>query len=174
MRASDNVRIRRQFRSYEKPQDEICVGDRVYCAALPPQGEEGRERGEVDQPNGEVREQADQHQRRGSTRVNQLLFVGMLAVLVGQASAEEIPSGITPDSIGGFSKPKFSEIEIEWSLQGGYGYFVSTTVAPTLHVLSQAMDGAGAVEALTFTCWVVRTLFRISKTGYINSRMEHG
>ena len=38
MRASDNVRIRRQFRSYEKPQDEICVGDRVYCAALPPQG----------------------------------------------------------------------------------------------------------------------------------------
>ena len=38
MRASDNVRIRRQFRSYEKPRDEVCVGDRVYCAALPPQG----------------------------------------------------------------------------------------------------------------------------------------
>ena len=38
MRASDNVRIRRQFRSYEKPQDEISVGDRVYCAVLPPQG----------------------------------------------------------------------------------------------------------------------------------------
>ena len=38
MRASDNVRIRRQFRSYEKPLDEICVGDRVYCAALPPTG----------------------------------------------------------------------------------------------------------------------------------------
>ena len=38
MRASDDVRIRRQFRSYEKPQDEICVGDRVYCAVLPPQG----------------------------------------------------------------------------------------------------------------------------------------
>ena len=36
MRASDNVRIRRQFRSYEKPLDEICVGDRVYCVALPP------------------------------------------------------------------------------------------------------------------------------------------
>ena len=35
MRASDNVRIWRQFRSYEKPQDEICVRDRVYCAALP-------------------------------------------------------------------------------------------------------------------------------------------
>ena len=26
MRASDNVRIRRKFRSYEKPQDEICEG----------------------------------------------------------------------------------------------------------------------------------------------------
>ena len=38
MRASDNVRIRRQFRSYEKPLDEICIGDKVYCAALPPQG----------------------------------------------------------------------------------------------------------------------------------------
>jgi len=36
MRASDDVRIRRQFRSHEKPQDEVCVGDRVYCAALPP------------------------------------------------------------------------------------------------------------------------------------------
>ena len=36
MRASDDVRIRRQFRSYKKPQDEICVGDKVYCAALPP------------------------------------------------------------------------------------------------------------------------------------------
>ena len=38
MRASDNVRNRRQFRSYEKPLDEVCVGDHVYCAALPPQG----------------------------------------------------------------------------------------------------------------------------------------
>ena len=38
MRASDNVRIRRQFRSYEKPVEDIQVGDRVYCAALPPQG----------------------------------------------------------------------------------------------------------------------------------------
>ena len=36
MRASDDFWIRRQFRSYEKPQDELCVGDRVYCAALPP------------------------------------------------------------------------------------------------------------------------------------------
>ena len=36
MRASYDVRIRRQFRSYKKPQDEVCVGDRVYCAALPP------------------------------------------------------------------------------------------------------------------------------------------
>ena len=31
MRASDNVRIRR-------PLDEICIGDKVYCAVLPPQG----------------------------------------------------------------------------------------------------------------------------------------
>jgi len=38
MRASDNVRIRRQFRCYEKPVDDIEVGDKVYCAALPPQG----------------------------------------------------------------------------------------------------------------------------------------
>ena len=38
MRASDNVRIRRQFSSYEKPLDDIQLGDRVYCAALPPQG----------------------------------------------------------------------------------------------------------------------------------------
>ena len=38
MRASDNVRIRRQFRSYEKSLDEICIGDKVYCAVLPPQG----------------------------------------------------------------------------------------------------------------------------------------
>ena len=121
-----------------------------------------------------MREQADQHQRGWSTRVNQLLFVGMLAVLVGQASAEDILSGITPDSIRGFSKPKSSEREIEWSLQGAYGYFVSTTVAPTLHALSQAIDGAGAVVALTFTCWVVKTLFRLSKTGYNNLRVEHG
>ena len=38
MRTADDVRIRRQFRAYEKPTDELCVGDRVYCAALPPQG----------------------------------------------------------------------------------------------------------------------------------------
>ena len=33
MRASEDVRIRRQFRSYKKPQDEICVGDCMYCVA---------------------------------------------------------------------------------------------------------------------------------------------
>ena len=38
MSASDNIRIRRQFYSYEKPLDEICIGDKIYCAALPPQG----------------------------------------------------------------------------------------------------------------------------------------
>ena len=98
----------------------------------------------------------------------------MLAVLVGQASAEDILSGITSDSERSSSKPEFSEREIEWSLQGGYGYFVSTTVAPTLHVFSQAIDGVGAIVALTFTCWVVKTLFRLSKTGYNNSRIDHG
>ena len=36
MRASDNVRLGRQFRSYEKPLDDIQVGDRVYCASLLP------------------------------------------------------------------------------------------------------------------------------------------
>ena len=85
----------------------------------------------------------------------------MLAVLVGQASTEDVlSSGITPDSIQVFSKPKFSEREIEWILQGGYGYFVSTTLAPTLHVISQVIDGAGAIVVLTSTCWVVKTLFR--------------
>ena len=72
-----------------------------------------------------MREQADQHQRGRSTRVNQLLFVGMLAVLVGQASAENVLSGITPDSVRVFSKPKLSEREVEWNLQGNYGYFAS-------------------------------------------------
>ena len=88
-----------------------------------------------------------------------MLFVGMLAVLVGQASAEDVLSGITPDSIRVFSKPKFSKREIEWSLQGDYGYFVSTTVAPTLHVICQVVDGAGAIVAFTFSYWVVKTLF---------------
>ena len=37
MRASDDVRIRRQFRAYERLQDDVCVGDKVYCATLPPQ-----------------------------------------------------------------------------------------------------------------------------------------
>jgi len=38
MRASDDVRIRRQFCAYERPQDDVCVGDKVYCTTLPPQG----------------------------------------------------------------------------------------------------------------------------------------
>ena len=93
----------------------------------------------------------------------------MLAVLVGQASAEDVLSGINPDSLRVFSKPSFSEREIEWSLQGDYGYFVSTTVAPTLHVICQVIDGTGAIVALTFMCWVVKTLFRLIKTEYNNS-----
>ena len=98
-----------------------------------------------------------------------MLFVGMLAVLVGQASAEDVLSGIIPDSVRVFSKPKFSEREIEWSLQGDYDYFVSTTVTPTLHVINQVMDGAGAIVALAITCWVVKTLFRLIKTEHNNS-----
>ena len=38
MRASDDIRIRLQFRLYERPQDDIRVNDKVYCTALPPQG----------------------------------------------------------------------------------------------------------------------------------------
>ena len=97
----------------------------------------------------------------------------MLAVLVGQASTEDVLSRIAPDSIRVLSKPKFSEREIEWSLQGGYGYFVSTTVAPTLHIISQVIDGAGAIVILAFTCWVVKTLFLLIKTGYNYSGIKH-
>ena len=93
----------------------------------------------------------------------------MLAVLVGKASGEDVLSGIISDSIRVFSKPKFSEREVEWSLQGDYDYFVSRTVTPTLHVINQVMDGAGAIVALAITCWVVKTLFRLIKTEYNNS-----
>jgi len=93
----------------------------------------------------------------------------MLAVLVGQASAEDVLSGITPGSVRVFSKPKFSERGVEWNLQGDYGYFVSTTVIPTLHIINQAINGSGAIGALAITCWVVKTLFRLIKTEYNNS-----
>ena len=66
----------------------------------------------------------------------------MLAMLVGQASAGNVLSGIIPGSVRVFSKPKISEREIEWSLLGDYDDFVSTTVTPTLHVVNQVMDGA--------------------------------
>ena len=103
-----------------------------------------------------------------------MLFVGMLAVLVGQASVEDILPGLALDSTQGSSKQRFTEEETEWSLHGGYGYFVTATVAPTLHILSQAMAGAGAVAALTFSRRVVKTLFRLSKTGYNSLRIEYG
>ena len=93
----------------------------------------------------------------------------MLAVLVVQARAEDVPSGITPGSIRVFSEPKFSERGVEWNLQGVYGYFVSTTVITTLHSINQAINGAGAIVALAITCWVVKTLFRLIKTEYNNS-----
>ena len=98
----------------------------------------------------------------------------MLAVLVGQASTEDILTGLALDSTQGSSKQRFTEEETEWSLQGGYGCFVTKTVAQTLYILSLAMAGAGAVAALTFICWVVKTLFRLSKTGYNSSRIEYG
>ena len=103
-----------------------------------------------------------------------MLFVGMLAVLVGQASAEDILPSLTLDSIQGSSEQRFTWEETEWSLQGGYDYFVTETVAPTLYILSLAMTGAGAVAALTFIRWVVKTLLHFSKTGNNSSRIEYG
>ena len=54
------------------------------------------------------------------------------------------------------------------------GYFLSRTVASTLYILSLAMIGAGAVTALTFISWVVKTVLQFSKTGYNNSGVEDG
>ena len=87
-----------------------------------------------------------------------MLFVGMLAVLAGQASAEDILLEVALDSTQGSSVQRFREEEIEWSLQGGYGYFLTKTIAPTLYILSLAMIGAGAIAALTFISWVVKTV----------------
>ena len=36
MRMADDVRIRRQFRSYSGRQEDLQVGDYVYAAVLPP------------------------------------------------------------------------------------------------------------------------------------------
>ena len=93
-----------------------------------------------------------------------MLFVGMLAALVGQANMRDILQRLVLNSTQGFSKQRFMGEKTEWSPQGGYGYFVTATVAPTLHILSQAMAGFGAVVALTFTRWVVKTLVRLGKT----------
>jgi len=82
----------------------------------------------------------------------------MLAVLAGQASAEDILLEVALDSTQGSSVQRFREEEIEWSLQGGYGYFLTKTIAPTLYILSLAMIGAGAIAALTFISWVVKTV----------------
>jgi len=109
------------------------------------------------------------YQRRRSTGVSQLLFVGMLAVLVGQASAEDILPQLALDSTHGSSEQRFTEEEIERNQLGNYGYLVTKTVVPTLYILSLAMVGAGAVAALIFIGWVVKTLFRLSKIGYKNS-----
>ena len=103
-----------------------------------------------------------------------MLFVGMLAVLVGQANAEGILPQLAGDSMHGYSEQKFTKEEIEWNQQGGYGYFVTKTVVQTLHILSLAMVGAGAVAALTIISWVIKTLVRLSKTGFNSSRIVHG
>jgi hypothetical protein len=87
---------------------------------------------------------------------------------------EDILLELALDSTQGSSVQRFREEETEWSLQGGYGYFLTKTVAPTLYILSLAMIGAGAFVALTFISWVVRTVFRFSKTGYNNSGVKDG
>ena len=84
----------------------------------------------------------------------------MLAALVGQASTRDILQKLVLNNTQGSSKQRFTE----WSPQGGYGYFVTATVAPTLHILSQVMAGFGAVVALTLARWVVKTLVRLGKT----------
>ena len=96
----------------------------------------------------------------------------MLAVLAGQASAEDILLEVALDSTQGSSVQRFREEEIEWSLQGGYGYFLTKTIAPTLYILSLAMIGAGAIAALSFISWEVKKVIRSSKTGYNKAGVE--
>jgi len=72
---------------------------------------------------------------------------------------EDILLELALDSTQGSSVQRFREEETEWSLQGGYGYFLTR---------------AGAFVALTFISWVVRTVFRFSKTGYNNSGVKDG
>ena len=103
-----------------------------------------------------------------------MLFVGMLAVLVGQASAEVILPWIAGDNMQDYSEQKFTKGEIEWNQQGGYGYFVTKTMVQTLHILNLAMVGAGAVVALTIISWVIKTLVRFSKTGFNSLRTVQG
>ena len=103
-----------------------------------------------------------------------MLFVGMLAVLVGQASAEVILPRPAGDNMQDYSEQKFTKGEIKWNQQGGYGYFVTKTMVQTLHILNLAMVGAGAVVALTIISWVIKTLVRFSKMGLSSSRKVHG
>ena len=58
-----------------------------------------------------------------------MLFVGMLAALVGQANTRDILQRLVLNSTQGFSKQRFTGEKTEWSPQGGYGYFVTATVA---------------------------------------------
>ena len=100
-----------------------------------------------------------------------MLFVGMMAIVVGPVSMEDILLELDLDSAQGFSVRGFRE-ETEWSQLGGHGYLLTKTVAPTLYTLSLAMIGAGEIAALSFISWVVKTVIRFSKTGYNKSGVE--
>ena len=115
--------------------------------------------------------------RRVSTReegATHLLFEGLIDVLAEQANAEDILLELALDCTQGSSVQRFRDEETEWSLLGGYGYFLTKTVALTLYTLSLAMTGAGAITALSFISWVVKTVIRFSKTGYDKSGLEDG
>ena len=104
--------------------------------------------------------------------VSQLLFMGMMVVLVGPVNTEDILLELDLDCAQGFSVRGFREEEAEWSQLGCHGNFLTQTVAPTLYTLSLAMIGAGAIAALSFISWVVKTVIRFSKTGYNKSGVE--
>ena len=115
-----------------------------------------------------------QYQRRRSTGVNaaHLLFEGMIAVLAEQANTEVSLKELALDCIQGSSVQRFRKEETEWSLLGSYGYFLTRTVAPTLHALSLAMIVTGAITSLSFISWVAKAMIRSRKTGYGKSEVE--
>ena len=64
--------------------------------------------------------------------INQLLFVGMLAVLVGQTSAEVILPRIAGDNMQDYSEQKFTKGEIERNQQGRLWLFCNKNHGPNL------------------------------------------